>query len=182
MQLNLADGNILWESSVSAAHGATELERMNDVLGDPLVGDGMVCTVSYQGRAACFEGEHGQLIWSRDVDAFGPLVQAGGNLVLTTTKSDVMALDRATGNVVWKNQSLEGRYLSALTVTASYVVFGDAEGVVHYLKRDDGLEVGRAPLDKDPIVQAPVYLGDERVLVTNRVGQMFALKAHDLEH
>lgn len=180
MQLNLADGTVLWESTISNAHGATELERMNDALGDPLVGNGMVCTASYQGRAACFEAEHGQLIWSRETGAFGPLVEAGGELVLTTTKSDVIALDRITGNVQWKNETLEGRYLSAPTVTASYVVFGDAEGMVHLLKREDGTEVGRVNLDKQPVVQAPLFLGDDRVLVTNRLGKMFALAIHGL--
>lgn len=179
MQLNLADGAVLWESTVSNAHGATELERMNDVLGDPLVSNGMVCTVSYQGRAACFETEHGQLIWSREVDAFGPLVEAGGQLVLTTTKSDVVGLDRISGNVLWKTRTLEGRYLSAPTVTASYVVVGDAEGVVHFFKREDGVEVGRLALDKDPVMLAPLYLGDDRVLVTNRLGKIFAVTSHD---
>jgi outer membrane assembly lipoprotein YfgL len=179
VQMSLTDGTVLWESMVSNSHGATELERMNDVLGDPLVGSGMVCTVSYQGRAGCFETEHGQLIWSREVDAYGPLVEAGGQLVLSTTKSDVMGLDRITGNVLWKTQSLEGRYLSAPTVTASYVVIGDAEGVLHFLKRENGAEVGRLALDKEPIVQAPLFLGDDRVLVTNRSGTMFAVTSHD---
>ncbi|WP_297475774.1 outer membrane protein assembly factor BamB [Ferrovum sp.] len=178
MSLNLSDGTIQWESLVSSPHGATELERMNDVLGDPLVGDGMVCTASYQGRAACLDSEHGQMVWSRDVDAVGPLVEAGSQLVLTTAKSDVMALDRSSGGVMWKMSDLEGRYLSPPTVTASYVVLGDAEGVVHFINRENGVEVGRIATDKTPIVQAPVYLGNERVLVVNRTGQMFALTAH----
>ena len=35
--------------------GATELERVADVMGNPVVDERQVCAVAYQGRVACFD-------------------------------------------------------------------------------------------------------------------------------
>ncbi|CAN0051259.1 unnamed protein product, partial [Phaeothamnion confervicola] len=52
--LQLETGALRWEVSVSQPKGSTELERVSDLSGDPVVQGREVCAASYQGRAACF--------------------------------------------------------------------------------------------------------------------------------
>ncbi len=175
LALNLTNGNVGWETSVSISRGSTELERVNDVLGNPVLGFRDICTATYQGKTACLDASTGESIWSRDIPAIGGIVADGNKLFETDDKGDVVALNRASGTVAWKEESLAGRYLTPPAVTQDYVVVGDIEGIVHFLARSDGLEAGRSQTDNSPITEAPLVLSDNLVLVKNRDGKIFTL-------
>jgi len=59
----------LWESTVALPRGATELERVADVMGNPVLDERQVCAVAYQGRVACFDRRNGSPLWARDTPA-----------------------------------------------------------------------------------------------------------------
>ncbi len=65
--LTTANGLLRWESSVAVAKGATELERVADVVGTPVVIGREVCAAAYQGRVGCFDVSTGNTIWTRDL-------------------------------------------------------------------------------------------------------------------
>jgi outer membrane protein assembly factor BamB len=175
LALNLANGNVGWESSVSVPKGSTELERVNDVVGNPIVGFRDVCSATYQGKTACLDASSGQVLWSRDISPVGAIAADGNKLFLTDEKSNVLAINRTSGTVAWKEESLQGRYLAPPAVTLDYVVAGDIEGVVHFLSRADGVEIGRGNTENVPITEPPLALGENLVLVRNRNGKVFAL-------
>ncbi len=178
MALNLADGNVGWEATISIPRGATELERINDVVGTPLFGFRDVCTASYQGKVACLDVAKGETIWSTDLSVTGALSAEGNKLFATTEKGDVVALNRTSGTVVWKQETLEGRYPSAPQAFNDYVVVGDAQGVVHFLSRADGTEMGRLKTEDVAIIQQPQVLDDNLILLTNRDGKLYVLAPH----
>lgn len=175
LALSLADGSVVWEATISIPKGATELERVNDVVGAPIVGFQDVCTASYQGKTTCLEVARGQTIWSKDEASIGPIFAEGNKLFVTDEKGDVVALNRLSGTTAWRNESLEGRYLSPPAVTTDYVIVGDAEGIVHFLSRADGIESGRVTTSGTAITQPPLVIGDNLVLVRNREGKVFAV-------
>jgi GTP-binding protein len=55
LSLIMATGAPRWEVEVGVARGATELERVTDIGGYPVVFEDDVCAVSYQGRAGCWD-------------------------------------------------------------------------------------------------------------------------------
>jgi hypothetical protein len=55
------------------------------------------------------------------------------------------------------------------------VVFGDAEGMVHWLSRDSGETLLRLPTDGSAVVAAPVVDGTTMLVVT-RAGGLFAFR------
>ena len=48
----LENGGPRWEATVAVPHGATELERVTDVEGVPVIDGREVCAAGYQGRVA----------------------------------------------------------------------------------------------------------------------------------
>ena len=67
--LNAANGAVRWDVAVSEPRGATEVERLADVVGAPLVIGNEVCAASYQGRVGCFDATNGSLRWSSEISA-----------------------------------------------------------------------------------------------------------------
>ena len=48
-------GNVQWEGTVATPRGASDLERLTDVVGAPRIAGNLLCAVAYQGRIVCFD-------------------------------------------------------------------------------------------------------------------------------
>jgi outer membrane protein assembly factor BamB len=156
--LNAANGAQLWEATVALPHGATELERVADVMGNPVVDERQVCAVAYQGRVACFDRHNGAQLWSRETSSNSGLAMDERNLYVTDDKDAVTAYDKSSGRAGWRQDKLARREVTAPLALGAWVVVADAEGYVHVLSADDGSFVARAKVDSS-VSTAPVDIG-----------------------
>ena len=156
--LNAANGAQLWEATVALPRGATELERVSDVMGDPVVDEHQVCAVAYQGRVACFDRRTGAPLWARDTSSNSGLAMDGRNIYVTDDTDAVTAYDKTTGRAGWRQDKLARRQVTAPLALGVWLVVADAEGYVHVLSADDGSFVGRAKVDSS-VRTAPVDIG-----------------------
>jgi outer membrane protein assembly factor BamB len=172
--LNLANGGVVWETVVAVAKGDNELERITDIAGAPLVEQQKVCAVTFQGRAACYETERGGQLWARAASSVGGLAADDLSVYLSEDTGAVVALDKKTGASVWRQDSLSHRGLSTPLVFGNYVVVGDFEGQVHFLKIEDGSFAARIGTDGGGIAAA-LRRVDDKVLVQTRKGGVYAI-------
>jgi outer membrane protein assembly factor BamB len=156
--LNATNGAQLWEATVALPRGATELERVADVMGSPVVDGRQVCAVAYQGRVACFDRRTGAPLWTRDTSSNSGLAMDAINVYVTDDKDAITAYDKASGRAGWRQDKLARRQVSAPLVFGDWVVVADGEGVVHVLSADDGSFVARAKVDS-AVRTAPVDIG-----------------------
>ena len=145
--IQITNGLQAWEASVSTPRGATELERVNDVVGVPMLDSRRVCAVTYQGRVACFERTRGNLIWSRDTSSDSGLSMDEQYVYVTDDKDAVTAYDKESGRAVWRQDKLANRQLTAPLSLGKYVVVVDIEGYVHLISSEDGSFAARAQAD-----------------------------------
>lgn len=156
--LNAANGAQLWEATVALPRGATELERVADVMGAPVVDGRQVCAVAYQGRVACFDIRTGEPLWARDTSSNSGLAMDENNVYVTDDKDAVTAYDKASGRAGWRQDKLAHRQVTAPLAFGDWVVVADGEGVVHVLSAEDGSFAARARVD-GAVRAAPVDIG-----------------------
>ena len=173
--LNIANGGVVWETVVAAPKGDNELERITDIAGPPLVEAGRVCAATFQGRAACYETQTGGQLWARPASRVGSLAADDLSVYLSEDNGSVVALDKSSGASVWKQNKLSYRTLSAPLATRDYVVVGDFEGQVHFLKFEDGSFAARIATDGGGIAAAPKLMGDNKVLLQTRRGGVYVI-------
>ena len=149
--LDAADGKLIWEVSVAVPRGATELERIADIAGLPVVDSGAICAAAYQGKVACFEIQSRNMLWSRDVSSSLNLANDKRFLYVVDDTGSVHALDRATGASVWKQDGLRYRKLTSPVLFDGYLAVGDGLGFLHVLAPDDGALIGRLATDGSSI-------------------------------
>lgn len=170
--LSIQNGAPVWEGAVALPKGATELDRVADVVAPPAVDGTQICAVAFQGRVACFDmGQGGTMIWSRDISSAVGLTLDGRYLFVTDDQGVVYGLDRLSGSSLWKQDRLKNRRVSAPAVRLGYVVVGDGEGYVHFLSRDEGAFAGRQKTDGKPI-KAPIKVFDSAFLVQTTGGDL----------
>jgi outer membrane protein assembly factor BamB len=150
--LDLEDGSLTWEVTVAQPRGATDLERIADVAGLPLVDGNNVCAAAFQAKVACFEIQSRNQIWSRDLSSALALGGDARYVYVVDDKDNVHALDKSTGASVWKQDKLLHRKLTAPMVVAGAVVVGDSFGYLHVLSTEDGKLIGRLATDGSAIL------------------------------
>lgn len=176
--INLANGGALWELTVALPKGTTELERIADVVGTPVLAGRNICAVAFQGRVACFDAVNGNLVWSRDISSAVGLTTDGSRIYLTDETDAVIALDAGTGASVWKQDRMAGRGVGRPLVLGEFVLVSDAEAYVAMLRRDDGALVARAETDGSGVAVPLEPLARDRVAVQTVDGGVFVFTAN----
>ena len=172
--INLDNGAVRWEATVALPRGTTELERVTDVIGLPVVTEREVCAVAYQGRIGCFDLATGQAVWGREMSSTSGLSLDARYAFVSDDKGAVHALDRIGGTSVWKQDKLRLRNLSAPLALGSEIVVADIQGYVHFLARDSGAFIGRSATDGSPVSTNPVMLPNGGFLIQTRNGGLYA--------
>ncbi|MEW6689123.1 MAG: outer membrane protein assembly factor BamB [Pseudomonadota bacterium] len=170
----LANGSVRWEATVALPKGATELERVTDLVGDPVAQGREVCAAAFQGRAACYDALNGNLLWSREMSTLTGIALDARYAFVADAKGAVHALDRSNGRSIWKQDRLANRRLSLPLPLGTEVAVGDLQGYVHFLARESGAFVARAATDGGAIRAAPLRLTEGFVVQTQN-GGLYAL-------
>jgi outer membrane protein assembly factor BamB len=168
------DGALAWETFVSQPRGSTELERIADVVGAPILDGERVCAVSYQGRLACFDAAKGNLDWYREVSGVAGVAKDQRAFYTADSRGHVLAHLKTGGTNIWKQEKLQGRKLSGPAVFRNYVVVGDVEGYVHLLARESGELAARVATDNSAIHATPVVT-EQGVMVQTDKGNLYAI-------
>jgi outer membrane protein assembly factor BamB len=171
--LSLKEGLPLWEKSVAFPSGRSELDRIVDIDGDPIVVNGVVYAASYQGSIIALEIETARTIWSKDLSTSTDLSVDRRNLYVTDADGNVWALDRRSGASLWKQDKLKYRTVTGPVMVDKYVVVSDFEGYQHWLSTDDGHFVARIQTDDAGVSSTPITDGNA-VYSYSRDGELTA--------
>jgi outer membrane protein assembly factor BamB len=172
--IELESGKATWEATISVARGATELERIADVGGVPVVDDSRVCATVYQGRTGCVETLNGNVLWSREIASAGGVAIDGKYLYVSDSGGSIYALDKVSGATLWKQDKLVLREPGTPLVLAGKILVGDVNGMVHLLSPENGELIGRVTTDGSRVL-ALLQNGPRAIVQTAR-GGIFALK------
>jgi len=170
----LANGAMRWEATVAAPKGATELERVADIMGNPAVQGREVCAAAYHGRVACYDAQNGSQQWAREVSTLTGVSFDARYAFVSDDRGAVHALDRTNGRSVWKQDKLAHRRLSLPLSVDNEVALGDLQGYVHFLSRESGTFVARFATDGSPVLAPPLRL-PSGLLVQTKNGGLYAL-------
>jgi outer membrane protein assembly factor BamB len=178
LALSEQNGAPVWEGTVALPKGATELERISDIVSPPAAAANIGCAAAFQGRVTCFDfSQGGSSLWSRDISSWAGLTVDRNSVFISDDESAVHALDVSSGSSRWKMDRLLRRKLTAPQIVGNnYLAAGDAEGYVHIIERTSGALVGRAKTDSSPILVMPMRISADQILIQSRDGTIEALE------
>ncbi|MGB7756666.1 MAG: outer membrane protein assembly factor BamB [Salinisphaera sp.] len=173
--LDLATGEQRWEQTVALPEGRSELDRIVDVDGNPLVDGNSVYAISAGDALVSMSANGGHIRWKHKIASENNLAVDNSNVYATDMNSVVWGVSQATGEPVWKQDALEYRKLSAPAVVDGHVLVGDYEGYLHWLSPSDGSIEGRGRPFGEAIRAQPVVVGD-RAIVLGADGEVAAVR------
>ncbi|HEB54820.1 MAG TPA: outer membrane protein assembly factor BamB [Gammaproteobacteria bacterium] len=145
--LTLKGGIELWQTAIAVPTGRTELERIIDIDVDLMVVDDLVYAVTYQGRLAAVQLDNGRIRWVQNMSSYAGMTADAYRIYITDAQSQVLALNRMSGAILWRQEKLLRRSLTGPVLHGDYLAVADYDGYIHWLDREDGHIVARALLN-----------------------------------
>jgi outer membrane protein assembly factor BamB len=175
--LEIKTGKLTWETNIAQPRGRSELERMVDIDAEPVVFDDTIYVATFQGRIAAVSLYSGQIAWDRDLSSYAGIGVDSDNVYLTDEEDQIWALDRYSGASVWKQDKLHARSVTAPTPFGEYVVAGDLEGYLHWLRKEDGQFAARVRVNRSPIIVPPLAT-ENALFALSSSGRLVAYRPH----
>jgi len=172
--LNPQNGTTRWDVAVANVRGTNEVERLADIVAGSSRQGKTVCVRAFQAAVGCVDAGNGRLMWTRSANGFTGL--GGDSAVVAGTEADgrLRVWQRGSGEVLWTSENFRFRGLGAPVAWGQNMVFGDADGFVHLLDLRDGRLLNRVATDGSAVALAPLVVGANLVLATQR-GTVYAL-------
>jgi outer membrane protein assembly factor BamB len=124
----LKEGQMIWQQRISEPSGATEIDRLSDIDTTPVIVNGVVYTVAYNGNLVAMDLRSGQIMWKRDVGSVNNIVIDGDRIYMVDQNDRVMALNTQGGVTIWTQSALLHRLVTAPVLYNGYLV--DSSGLL----------------------------------------------------
>ncbi|WP_188150568.1 outer membrane protein assembly factor BamB [Teredinibacter waterburyi] len=138
VSMSSSDGSTQWEARIGRPQGRTELERIVDIDGTPIVDGSFIYAATYQGSIMALTRGAGRTQWSKDMSTTQNIALASGKLFVSGDDSTVTAFSAMGGETLWENSALKRRNIGAPAGIDDYVAVIDADGYLHLLQQSDG--------------------------------------------
>jgi outer membrane protein assembly factor BamB len=139
-----------WDVRLGVPDGRSELERLVDVDGSPVMDGRLIYAAAYHGKVAAIS-EMGEVVWQEEGSTYTSPELALGSVYLTLDDDSIQSYDMMSGARAWQQTALKGRGLSQVTAMGTYLAVADEEGYVHFLSQVDGGLEGRILLRPRPL-------------------------------
>lgn len=181
MALSTEAGQPIWQYEVGQPQGRTELERLVDVAGEPLILESAAMIVGYQGKLALVDLQTGQEIWSRPASSLQSPMIGNGNIFVAGANGDITAYRGSDRRELWVQDQLSWRQPTQPVVFEDYLLIGDFEGYIHMLSLEDGSLVGQLEFDDEGLRVPFQRLQNGNLLVYGNSGKLSVLKLRTLD-
>lgn len=165
--ITVDNGLPVWSRRVGVGVGSSEIERMSDVDGAPIVDNDQLFAISYSGQLIGIDLASKQVLFVNELASLKSLAVNSRQLIATSLDGKVVAYDRSSGQELWSSDELAYRKLTNPAMIGNYIAVGDLDGFVHLFNPATGKIVSRIQV-KGPLTSLQVK--NNRLLTQSTTG------------
>ena len=146
-------GAIRLELPITLNEGKSELERIVDIDGKPVIIEDLLISASYQGNITAINLRDGRPAWQEEISSVKDLVTNGNRVFAVDSRDIIKAFGTATGAIIWEQENLSLRNLTSPASISNLIAVGDYEGYIHLINAQTGNFEGREKVSRSPITE-----------------------------
>lgn len=166
----------LWSTSLSGRRVDSAYAGITDITSAPVVTGNTVYVGNASGRTAKINRSNGEVIWTAQEGAYGPVWPEGNSVFLVNDQSALVRLSASTGEVLWKVDMpyfVEEKIKKRKTIYAHYgpvlaggrLWVGSSDGVLRSFDPQNGQLLSNVALPEGATT-APIVVGKTLYIVT----------------
>jgi len=174
-----------WSAMISGDRPGKASAAINDISGDPVIIGDRVYVGNFGGQVAALNLFDGERIWTSPNGALGPVWPAGNAVFLVSDLNQLVRLDAATGDTIWKVQLPIGDISTKRQQTAIPAHYGpilaggrlivtSSDGNMRSFDPASGALIGAVPIPSGA-ASSPVVAGGT-LYVISKEGQLLAFR------
>ncbi|RDC52864.1 outer membrane protein assembly factor BamB [Acinetobacter sp. RIT592] len=154
---------------VAVSDGRSDIQRLVDIDGEPVVAGQFVVTTSYQGQVTVLDLASQQVVWSEEASSIQRPEVVGNGVFVAQTDGKIKAFEITSGQPLWENDQLLNRKLSNPVMLGTDLVVGDLDGVLHLIDPRTGQITGRSKTSGEV---RSLHVIDNQLYVSTRKGAL----------
>ncbi|MCO6523769.1 MAG: outer membrane protein assembly factor BamB [Candidatus Schmidhempelia sp.] len=171
--MTLKNGVLLWQQRISQPGGSNEIAKLNDVDVIPVITNGIVYAIAYNGNMVSLDIHTGQTLWHRSLGSTHTFTMDNQRIVLVDQNDNIQALAIDSGSELWIQNELSHRRLTNPVIYQDYIVVGDYEGYLYLLDKRTGEFVSKTQVSNSGLLATPMVAGN-KLVVQARNGDIYA--------
>ncbi|MFC0180711.1 outer membrane protein assembly factor BamB [Thorsellia kenyensis] len=168
-------GQLVWQERVAEPVGATEIDQLGDIDSEPVFHNGIVYAIAYNSMFVAFDFDSGAAIWRAEYGSIRDFIVTDEVIYLTDQNDIIYALNTDDHQLIWKQESLNKRFVTGPALVGNNIVVADGEGFVFWLDKKTGTFVSKEKLDSSGFIANPITVGN-KVILQARNGSVYAIE------
>lgn len=164
--IDVVTGTPRMQRRVAISEGRSDIQRLNDIDGDPVVAGQFLVTTSFQGQVTVTDLASQQVVWSEDLSSTKRPEVVGNGVFVASADGRLVAYEITSGQKLWENDQLLNRRLSNPVMLGQDLVVGDMDGVLHLFNPSNGQLIGRAKTSGEVrslrVIDNQLYVGTQK--------------------
>ena len=133
--IDVISGIPRFQRRVAVSEGRSDVQRLIDIDGDPVVSGQYLVTVSYQGQVTVTDLTNLSVVWNQDSSSNKRPAVYDNKVFISQSDGKLSAFDLGTGSKLWESDVLLNRQLSNPVMLGKDLVVGDLDGVIHLINQ-----------------------------------------------
>lgn len=181
--LRIENGSVAWSDNLSPVRRYSGMDDLVEIRGLPVIAREVVIAISFGGRMVAIDTRSGERVWARNIGGSQTPWVAGDFIYVITNESEIVALSRLTGQVVWVNtlpayQDLEDRedaiiWRGPIVASDSLIVAGSHGEIRHFDTKSGELT---NTWDADETLALPPIVAGNTLYLTANNGRVLAYR------
>lgn len=167
------DGQLIWQQRISQPNGSTEIAKLNDVDASPIIEQGLVYSVGYNGNIVSLDLSNGQIVWKKPLGSYHDIVMNNNDLFVVDQDDNIYSLAKNDGATIWKQSELLHRQLTDPVIYHNSLVVGDFEGYLYLIDINSGNITAKTQVSSSGLLSKPLIV-DNKIIVQAKNGDVFA--------
>ncbi|GAB4226637.1 MAG: outer membrane protein assembly factor BamB [Francisella sp.] len=131
---------------IAISHGESLADKMVDIVANPMLYDDYLIFASYQGSIVALDKDNGKMLWAKKSSIVENMAINNGVIYTTQDDSQLKAYDIHNGDIIWTQDILKWRKITAPIYYKGLIVVGDYQGYLHFFNSLNGEYLGRYKL------------------------------------